>query len=61
MAFYSKQLKHYRSTFALFVAHSNLYRVPCTHKQTPAHAAGLTDLPWITHELLAGCKNMKMC
>jgi transposase-like protein/IS1 family transposase len=48
---YSKTLANLKHAVALFVAHFNFCRVHSAHKQTPAHAAGLTDHAWTVEEL----------
>lgn len=49
---YSKTLENHKAAAALFAAHYNFCRVHSAHKQTPAHAAGLTDHAWTVKELL---------
>lgn len=49
---YSKTLENHKAAAALFTAFYNFCRVHGTTKQTPAHAAGLTDHTWTVKELL---------
>jgi IS1 family transposase len=51
---YSKTLENHRHSVALLIAPWNLCRVHSAHKQTPAHAHGLTDHAWTVEELILG-------